>query len=205
MRQDCGKTQRPEITRSIIPCLSLNYGQNPAPYLDSGRRACHNVEHAGHCNRDCEWGSAAIGQPEVLAGAGAGRRGRDERHPPRRPRRTPRACLRPREAAWIHRQPEVRDGSIPRAAAGCAAGGGGGRLAVQPSYSARTLYPQGSDPDGGQLERPVAGTGGDAEPERFDDQGRHHVQHVVERGFHGRVLPERPAQVAGRARRCNTM
>src|SRR5262249_11209393 len=78
-----------------------------------------------------------------------------------------------------------------------ATGRGRGGLAVQPSYFARTLYPQGSDPDRRKLERAVAWTGRDAESERIADQGVRHVQHAVERGFHRRVFPGGTARVAG--------
>src|ERR1039458_2435940 len=67
------------------------------------------------------------------------------------------------------------ENTYPMIPAGCAAGGGGSGLAVQSSCSARTLHAQGSDPDGGQLERAVAWTGGHAEPERVHDQGRDRV------------------------------
>ena len=45
---------------------------------------------------------------------------------------------------------------------------------------------------------------GHAQPERLADQGRRELQHAVERGFHRRVLPERPAPVAGGASGCST-
>ena len=41
---------------------------------------------------------------------------------------------------------------------------------------------RGADPHARQLERPVAGPGRHAEPERVADQGRHSLQHDLERG-----------------------
>ena len=40
------------------------------------------------------------------------------------------------------------------------------------------------DPDGRELERPMAGPGRHAEPERLADKGRRPLLHAVERGFH---------------------
>ena len=106
--------------------------------------------------------------------------------------------MRSGKAAWLHRQPEIRNGSFPRIAARCPPGGGRGGVAVQSSSPARFIHPPGAHPHRRQLERAVAGTGGNAEPQRIHDQGRHPLQHLVEPGFHRRIFPLRAAQVAGR-------
>ena len=134
----------------------------------------------------------------MLGGAGPRRRSRDECYPPRRARGAPRPPLRPAQRTWLHRQPEIRDGSLPQYSFGRAAGGGGGRVAVQPSRPGRAVHPRRTDPDGGQLERRMAGPGRDAQSERVPDQGRREVRLAVERRFHRRVFHHRAAALAGR-------
>ncbi len=84
------------------------------------------------------------------------------------------------------------------------AGGGGSRLAVQPSRAARPVHPPRAHPDGRQLERPVAGPGRHAQPERLAHQGRRALQHAVERGFHGRILPRTACASGWRGEPCAT-
>ena len=112
-------------------------------------------------------------------------------------------AYRPRKRPRLHRQPEARHRGVPQHPAGRAAGGGAKRsgstaiMCCPASYSHR-----GPDSDRGQLERPVARAGRHAQPQRLADQGRRALQHAVERGFHGRVLPGRSAPVAGAASPC---
>ena len=67
----------------------------------------------------------------------------------------------------------------PQGATGCRRGG----LAVFAAHSGRPHEPSGADPDGGELERPVAWSGRDAQPQWQLDEGGCGLFDAVERGL----------------------
>ena len=73
-----------------------------------------------------------------------------------------------------------------------------GGVAVHEPRPRRTHQAPRPDPHARQLERPVAGTRRPAQPERVAHQGRHPLQHDLERGLHRRVRAQRDRGVARR-------
>src|SRR5690606_12820389 len=98
--------------------------------------------------------------------------------------------------AWLYCEPEGRFGGVSPAGSGGAADRCRSGLAILPSCSARVDDPPRTNSDGGQLERPMAGTGGHVELERFAHQGGGDVFDAVDRRFYRRFFPPRPAAMA---------
>src|ERR1700727_639177 len=98
------------------------------------------------------------------------------------------SSVRSGKAPWIHRQPEIRDGSIQthpkRSAANCRRGG----MAIQPSHPARAHHAQGANPYACKLERDVAGPGRDVESQRIAHKSGSEVFHAVERELRRRLF-----------------
>src|ERR1041385_5520087 len=93
-----------------------------------------------------------------------------------------------REETWVYRFPKNGIGSLSIPGLRRAADRGGVSLAVQPACAGWIAHPSRTDPDGGELERHLAGLSGHAESERISHQNGSALQHPLEREFHRPLL-----------------
>ena len=112
------------------------------------------------------------------------------RHP-----RTARARLRRGGRPRLHLEPAHGHGRLRGHPPGRAGHRGRSGLGVHPPRARRPQDAARPDPHGRQLERPVAGPRGPAQPQRLHDEGGHGLQHHLERGLHRRVRAARPQGV----------
>src|SRR5262245_11952100 len=103
---------------------------------------------------------------------------------------------------WVHRFAKIRDGSVSTTrhflSTDCCRGG----VAILAPCSRRLNYASRPNPDGCQLERNLAGTRGNVEPERFIDEGGSPIQHPLEQRLSRRVLRSRTAVMVEGGKRC---
>src|SRR5690606_3884662 len=107
-----------------------------------------------------------------------------------------RPSVRRSQRSWLYRFAKDGHGGIPCAGSKCSDHRGRERLAIQPSRAGGAYNTSRAYPYSGELERAVAGVGGNAEPERFANQGERFVQYLVERIVRRCVLSKRAGRVA---------
>ena len=151
------------------------FSETPTPRAPG---AGHATGHRPRCQRRFP----PVREPDLLARATGTRSDGHARVPRSRQDGGARASVRPRQGTRVPRQPGARHRGLPPHRPRRAAGRRRGGVAVHQPRPRRPHAPPRTDPDARQLERPVARPGRHAEPERVADEGRHPLQHDLERG-----------------------